>query len=205
MSRRGAIGMVVAAYALASPALAAAPPPSLSLQSAFAPPTGIVRTDFTDGTTSTPHETAIDGDRIYTVGETNSGASGDTAIVARHRDGTLAKAPIALVEIQGYVYDAKRRMASLAERLGDKPLSKHLARTSLRQPVVFTNSAIARSSRLETMRRRLRIASSLSSHPRSRSTSESTCSPPRPARPDSCEKSIRPYGKPTCTTSITPG
>jgi glycogen debranching enzyme len=51
----------------------------------------------------------------------------DSGDAIRHRDGSLAEAPIALVEIQGYVYDAKRRMASLAERLGDKPLSRHLA------------------------------------------------------------------------------
>lgn len=34
-------------------------------------------------------------------------------------DGTLAEAPIALIEVQGYVYAAKRRMAALFERLGD--------------------------------------------------------------------------------------
>lgn len=34
-------------------------------------------------------------------------------------DGVLAEAPIALIEVQGYVYAAKRRMASLLERLGD--------------------------------------------------------------------------------------
>jgi glycogen debranching enzyme len=32
-------------------------------------------------------------------------------------DGTLASAPIAAVEVQGYVYDAKRRMAELARRV----------------------------------------------------------------------------------------
>jgi glycogen debranching enzyme len=50
----------------------------------------------------------------------------DSGDAIRHRDGTTADPPIALVEIQGYVYDAKRRMASLAERLGDRQLSKHL-------------------------------------------------------------------------------
>jgi glycogen debranching enzyme len=36
-----------------------------------------------------------------------------------HRDGTVAKAPIALVEVQGYVYDAKYRMASLLRTFGN--------------------------------------------------------------------------------------
>ena len=36
-----------------------------------------------------------------------------------HRDGSVAKAPIALVEVQGYVYDAKYRMASLLRIFGD--------------------------------------------------------------------------------------
>jgi len=38
----------------------------------------------------------------------------------------LAVTPIALVEVQGYVYDAKRRIASLAERLGDTGLAMRL-------------------------------------------------------------------------------
>jgi len=50
----------------------------------------------------------------------------DSGDAIRHRDGIPADPPIALVEVQGYVYDAKRRMASLAERLGDRQLSKHL-------------------------------------------------------------------------------
>jgi glycogen debranching enzyme len=51
----------------------------------------------------------------------------DSGDALRHRDGSLAKAPIALVEIQGYVYDAKQRMAGLAERLGDRDLAGRLA------------------------------------------------------------------------------
>jgi glycogen debranching enzyme len=46
----------------------------------------------------------------------------------RHRDGSVALAPIALVEVQGYVYDAKRRMASLALRLNEPDLAKRLDR-----------------------------------------------------------------------------
>lgn len=36
-----------------------------------------------------------------------------------HRDGEVAKAPLALCEIQGYVYEAKYRMASLMRSFGD--------------------------------------------------------------------------------------
>lgn len=36
-----------------------------------------------------------------------------------HPDGTVAQPPIALVEVQGYVYDAKYRMASLLRSFGD--------------------------------------------------------------------------------------
>lgn len=43
-----------------------------------------------------------------------------------HPDGTIARAPIALAEVQGYAYDAKVRMAELAERLGDRALSERL-------------------------------------------------------------------------------
>jgi glycogen debranching enzyme len=50
----------------------------------------------------------------------------DSGDAIRHRDGTLAVAPIALVEIQGYVYDAKLRMASLARRLDDPALAARL-------------------------------------------------------------------------------
>ena len=36
-----------------------------------------------------------------------------------HRDGTIAKSPVALVEVLGFVYDAKYRMASLLRSFGD--------------------------------------------------------------------------------------
>src|SRR6185503_11020849 len=52
----------------------------------------------------------------------------DSGDALRHRDGSLAVAPIALVEIQGYVYDAQRRMAGLATRLGHTELAVKLNR-----------------------------------------------------------------------------
>jgi glycogen debranching enzyme len=45
------------------------------------------------------------------------------------RDGTVARAPIAPVEVQGYVYDAKRRIAELARRVwGDEETAARLER-----------------------------------------------------------------------------
>ena len=43
-----------------------------------------------------------------------------------HRDGTVAKPPIALCEVQGYVYDAKFRMSSLLRTFGDVKTSDRL-------------------------------------------------------------------------------
>ena len=52
--------------------------------------------------------------------------SGDSQ---RFHDGSLAPAPIAPVEVQGYVYDAKRRMAELAREVWrDRPLAERLER-----------------------------------------------------------------------------
>jgi glycogen debranching enzyme len=43
-------------------------------------------------------------------------------------DGSIAKPPIALVEVQGYVYDAKYRMASLLRSFGDTSRADRLKR-----------------------------------------------------------------------------
>ncbi len=52
-------------------------------------------------------------------------------------DGRLPEPPIALVEVQGYVYDAKARMATLYEALGDTARAAQLARdaTALRTAI----------------------------------------------------------------------
>src|SRR5689334_19637608 len=47
-----------------------------------------------------------------------------------HRDGTVAQPPIALVEVQGYVYDAKYRMASVMRAFGDSQTADRLKRES---------------------------------------------------------------------------
>jgi glycogen debranching enzyme len=68
----------------------------------------------------------VEYERRSKTGLTNQGwkDSGDSV---RHRDGSLAKTPIALIEIQGYVYDAKLRLANLARRLGDEALATKLS------------------------------------------------------------------------------
>ncbi len=44
-----------------------------------------------------------------------------------HADGSLARGPIALAEVQGYVYYAKRRLAALYGQLGDVERSERMA------------------------------------------------------------------------------
>lgn len=49
-----------------------------------------------------------------------------------HSDGRLADAPIALCEVQGYVYEAKQRAAVLAGLLGDQPMAHKLEQDAVR-------------------------------------------------------------------------
>jgi glycogen debranching enzyme len=55
--------------------------------------------------------------------------SGDSI---RHRDGSVARPPIALVEVQGYAFDARTRLAGLARLLGDDALADRLAADAAR-------------------------------------------------------------------------
>ncbi|MGH2711549.1 MAG: amylo-alpha-1,6-glucosidase [Actinomycetota bacterium] len=50
----------------------------------------------------------------------------DSADAIPHADGTLAEGPIALVEVQGYVYQAKKNIARLARDLDDPDLAERL-------------------------------------------------------------------------------
>ncbi|OPY30034.1 MAG: Amylo-alpha-1,6-glucosidase [Methanocella sp. PtaU1.Bin125] len=50
----------------------------------------------------------------------------DSIDAISHADGSLARPPIALAEVQGYVYMAKRRMAMLYDRLGMEDRAKRL-------------------------------------------------------------------------------
>ena len=50
----------------------------------------------------------------------------DSSDAIRDRDGETVEPPIALAEVQGYVFDAKRRMAGLARVQGDEELARRL-------------------------------------------------------------------------------
>ncbi len=52
----------------------------------------------------------------------------DSADSLSHRDGSPASGAIAVAEAQGYVYDAKRRLAPLLARLGEHDLAERLSR-----------------------------------------------------------------------------
>lgn len=47
-----------------------------------------------------------------------------------HEDGTLARAPIALAEVQGYAYAAKRRLAPILEQIGEGELAGTLRQSA---------------------------------------------------------------------------
>src|SRR6476646_603204 len=71
------------------------------------------------------HDGFVEYDRQSTTGLANQGwkDSGDAIF---HADGELAEGPIALCEVQCYVYAAKRHAARLANALGDTALSAQL-------------------------------------------------------------------------------
>ena len=94
MTRRSlsrSAGAALAALAIfAGTAAAQAPPePSIAVDTAFAPPSGISKFDFTTGTAAdVAGGVAVYGDRIYTVGETrDSSGDADIGITARRPDG----------------------------------------------------------------------------------------------------------------------
>ncbi len=61
----------------------------------------------------------------------------DSADAVRWVDGTLAEGPIALVEVQGYVHQARRELARLARRRGDDALATRLEEAAERLRVSF--------------------------------------------------------------------
>ncbi|HEX7950386.1 MAG TPA: glycogen debranching N-terminal domain-containing protein [Candidatus Limnocylindrales bacterium] len=67
----------------------------------------------------------VEYERRAETGLRNQGWKDSTEAI-RWLDGTLAETPIALAEVQGYVFDAKRRLARLARHRGDAALADRL-------------------------------------------------------------------------------
>ena len=57
-----------------------------------------------------------------------------------HADGSLAEGPIALVEVQGYVYEAKLRIADVYEALGDAARADRLRAEAAALRVAFNEA-----------------------------------------------------------------
>jgi len=76
----------------------------------------------------------VEYQRQSATGLSNQGWK-DSADAIFHADGELAEGPIALCEVQGYVYAAKHHAAQLARALGDEPMAARLdeAAEKLRQ------------------------------------------------------------------------
>jgi glycogen debranching enzyme len=74
--------------------------------------------DWLDQYADLDHDGFVEYQRRSTKGLTNQGWK-DSWDANIHRDGKIAQPPIALCEVQGYVYDAKYRMASLLRSFGD--------------------------------------------------------------------------------------
>jgi glycogen debranching enzyme len=70
-----------------------------------------------DGAGDSNRDGFIDYARANRTGLVNQGWK-DSADSIFHADGTMAEPPIALIEVQGYVYAARQAMAWLAERRG---------------------------------------------------------------------------------------
>ena len=72
----------------------------------------------------------VEYERRAETGLRNQGWKDSTDAI-RWLDGNLAETPIALAEVQGYVFDAKRRMARLARHRGESPLADRLEADAL--------------------------------------------------------------------------
>jgi glycogen debranching enzyme len=80
-----------------------------------------------DGAGDSDGDGFIDYQAARSSGLANQGWK-DSADSIFHADGTMPRGPIALVEVQGYVYAARRAMAWLAERRNERELAQHWRR-----------------------------------------------------------------------------
>ena len=88
-------------------------------------PNAIAALDWIDQWGDRDGDGFVEYERRSETGLRNQGWK-DSGDAIRWLDGTLAEPPIALAEVQGYVFDAKRRIAKLARGRGDHELAGRL-------------------------------------------------------------------------------
>ncbi len=88
-------------------------------------PNALAALDWIDRSGDLDGDGFVEYQRRATRGLINQGWK-DSADAVRDRTGATMEPPIALAEVQGYVFDAKRRMARLARRRGDVALADRL-------------------------------------------------------------------------------
>ncbi len=77
------------------------------------------------------HDGYLEYEKRSPTGLVNQGWK-DSRDAVTYADGTLAKPPIALAEVQGYVYAAKKKAAPVFAALGDEPLALRLRQEAAR-------------------------------------------------------------------------
>jgi glycogen debranching enzyme len=93
-------------------------------------PTALAALDWIDKWGDRDGDGFVEYERRAETGLRNQGWK-DSSDSIRWLDGTLAETPVALAEVQGYVFDAKRRIARLARRRGEIPLADRLEREAI--------------------------------------------------------------------------
>jgi glycogen debranching enzyme len=88
-------------------------------------PNALAALDWIDGWGDRDGDGFVEYERRAETGLRNQGWK-DSSDAIRWLDGTLAETPIALAEVQGYVFAAKRRVARLAARRGEAELAARL-------------------------------------------------------------------------------
>jgi len=86
---------------------------------------------WVDGIADSNRDGFVDYARASRTGLVNQGWK-DSSDSIFHADGTMAEPPIALVEVQGYVYAARHAMAWLAERRGEHSHAQEWRRSARR-------------------------------------------------------------------------
>jgi glycogen debranching enzyme len=87
-------------------------------------PSLIAAMEWTDGPGDSNGDGFVDYARAEATGLANQGWK-DSVDSVFHADGSMPIGPIALVEVQGYVYAARRAMASLAAQRGERTRAEH--------------------------------------------------------------------------------